>query len=1397
MIINNRKFIGIITVLLISVSLVFLYGCGGGGGEDDFSYNWNSEEKKDSGDYSTEVRVQNNGTFALFSANSGINVKALEANTLNAGLLVTLEERLPNQTETSELIGIGEDLLQKKTAAGRFSASGSSVVSEKIYRLCVSDNGISKGIARLDKPISIILPNKYNNYERLFFAYRTNENDDFSIVEFADYTYQNNSNSFGRQLAVKTGSELKIELYSVNLSFTLLAVSDSESVGQLNSIKQVTFSALHKIEDNKSIIQISSCFTSENLWDFTNPKVTNRLIFFTEKDESTLFSSLKINGEKPVFSAENSLGNGYKYRNIISVNSFLNSDICVSGNMATWSFSMGIDDVDYAKLPDYFVVESEFTTSDGVSFMAAGRLMRPELKKEPQPIPDPEPEKDPSSDPDPKPSPNPDKEPDPTPGPKPTPEPEIVAVIATVIEPSVQVSVASNTSIIIKFSEKINWQESYNQYVTLKGIAPKIECNFTFDAVSNTLIIKPSSVLDYKSIYTVTITEFQTEEESPKKVCSYMFSFRTELTPSELKSISTFMVAPVNITEAATSTPVVLCFSYDIDWTDSCRSMVVLTNNDTTIECNYSYDSLNKRLTLVPMQPLSYSNTYTLSVLDGLYGKNGYMAETDSYNFTTMPVARATAVAYIANSSPYPGKSTLQPSVVINFNKPVKSTELAAGAIEIYSAEAVPEPVKIWNSDNSCLTLSWSENLTPNAEYRITMTDAVFDNENEEIVAFEPLSFSPIPFEGNGTSTSPFIVAGLLRPLPDMELLKPGDSVIGDVAAILSCFEGIELSDSVEITTEKGSETITRANNPSIVDLSEKTMTICNADNTFWPVDASFETKVAFSGTYNGEKIYFVSDKQSYSTSVYSGEGTEESPYLIFCPYQLDYVRNNLSAAYKLIADIDLSYENYQSETNTHDYGWIALGKSASPFRGIFDGNGKTIDRMVVNNFDESMDGIGLFGYVTDCRITNLTIGNKSYISSGYIKNENTYKSVGGIAAFANLATNENSDVVFDKCVNYAEINSNSSFYVCGIIGVICGNTHKVYITDCHNYGNVYSDAKYTAGICSSITTTNHSSVTVKDCSNNAKITTMSNYSGGIIGEFNGEVYLEDCINNGIINAPNSYTVGGIAANALSSSKPIKNCINKGKVIGRSSVGGITGYAVIAINGCANMGEIIAESDRAAGITAYTTNKIENSYNIANITAQKVAGGIVSYFHSDRGISMSGCYNVGNIVTTDEEVGGLAGCIIRGSITDCYNVGSVTSVNNKYAGGLVGSVRIGNNGTSKDVVINNCYLSCEIKGSSTNAGLVVGYVTASDSHTLTIADTFVVADTKINSVSVTSLDKLAIENGTTTAIKNNNYLLTDGYKSTINAKTWSSQEHWSDSDIWILSDSANPTLVTN
>ncbi|MCH8496261.1 MAG: hypothetical protein LAT57_11615, partial [Balneolales bacterium] len=105
-------------------------------------------------------------------------------------------------------------------------------------------------------------------------------------------------------------------------------------------------------------------------------------------------------------------------------------------------------------------------------------------------------------------------------------------------------------------------------------------------------------------------------------------------------------------------------------------------------------------------------------------------------------------------------------------------------------------------------------------------------------------------------------------------------------------------------------------------------------------------------------------------TNLTDGDGTETNPYLIANVEQLNGVRYNPDAHYRLTADIDLSELTREGGIFGNDgLGWDPIGDTTIPFTGSFDGKGHTINGLYINR--GSTGNIGFFGLIGSGGVVN------------------------------------------------------------------------------------------------------------------------------------------------------------------------------------------------------------------------------------------------------------------------------------------------------------------------------------------------------------------------------------------------------------------------------------------
>ncbi|WKY47401.1 GLUG motif-containing protein [Eubacteriaceae bacterium ES3] len=216
-------------------------------------------------------------------------------------------------------------------------------------------------------------------------------------------------------------------------------------------------------------------------------------------------------------------------------------------------------------------------------------------------------------------------------------------------------------------------------------------------------------------------------------------------------------------------------------------------------------------------------------------------------------------------------------------------------------------------------------------------------------------------------------------------------------------------------------------------------------------------------------------------------------------------------------AIIDASLNADLNLAGSQNNQWVPIGKSASSYRGSFDGNGYTVSGIFINNSSEDQ---GFFGYCDGATIQNL---NLSAILTGGTN-------VGGITGTAA------NGCLISKCSLSATIVANDGDAVAGgIAGIVSGTASE--IANCSLTGSVSGNISGTplgvGGITGLVTDI---AVTINNCSVSASITTsgQSTNLGGIIGQYADAPILsnlfyisDDTINTGISGLGGSVSQSG------------------------------------------------------------------------------------------------------------------------------------------------------------------------------------------------------------------------------------------------------------------------------
>lgn len=310
-----------------------------------------------------------------------------------------------------------------------------------------------------------------------------------------------------------------------------------------------------------------------------------------------------------------------------------------------------------------------------------------------------------------------------------------------------------------------------------------------------------------------------------------------------------------------------------------------------------------------------------------------------------------------------------------------------------------------------------------------------------------------------------------------------------------------------------------------------------------------------------------------------SGSGTENDPYLILNPIQLNQMRNFLNQSgvyFKLMADIDLT-EFIEDEYGSQ--GWKPVGTSTSRFIGELDGNGKTITGLIINR--PTTDYVGLFGNATGSSIKNLSLVINIY--------GNNY--VGGIAGYA-----------------HGDITN------CTVKGVIYGVNHV-------------------GGFCGELYGS------LSSCNSSVNVHATGNHVGGLVGgdSWPSEIKrtgISDCHVCDVIVEGCNY-VGGLSGFC----NHITNSAFYGTVIGNANVGGLAG-SNWTINNSFVIGEISATGGNVGGLVGYCGSSCYDSFVCGKVHGNMKVGGLIG--HIEYPSKVSRCYSNAS-VSGDSKVGGLFG----------------------------------------------------------------------------------------------------------------------------------------------------------
>gem|GEM_PF-1271917 len=257
------------------------------------------------------------------------------------------------------------------------------------------------------------------------------------------------------------------------------------------------------------------------------------------------------------------------------------------------------------------------------------------------------------------------------------------------------------------------------------------------------------------------------------------------------------------------------------------------------------------------------------------------------------------------------------------------------------------------------------------------------------------------------------------------------------------------------------------------------------------------------------------------------GDGTVENPYIILTLDHLNAMRQDVTAHYRLGADINAG------ATMAWDAGrgWTPVGASAERFTGTFDGYGYAIRQLAINR--PTTDYQGLFAYAQNAVMHDLDMEQFDIQGGAYI---------GGLIGYATGTRVE--------FVRGTELTINGGSDTGGLIGYASGG--QIHALSCHAI--IRGDARV-GGLIGNTA----GGVTMYHAWSDGSVEGVSNI-GGLVGQLYAATMTDGYSHATVEGGSNAGgLIGYMGASASSSRARVFRSFSTGPVSGSGAVGGLVG----------------------------------------------------------------------------------------------------------------------------------------------------------------------------------------------------------------------------------------------
>ncbi|MBT3980687.1 MAG: hypothetical protein HOE90_04990 [Bacteriovoracaceae bacterium] len=401
------------------------------------------------------------------------------------------------------------------------------------------------------------------------------------------------------------------------------------------------------------------------------------------------------------------------------------------------------------------------------------------------------------------------------------------------------------------------------------------------------------------------------------------------------------------------------------------------------------------------------------------------------------------------------------------------------------------------------------------------------------------------------------------------------------------------------------------------------------------------------------------------------GDGSVGDPYLISTREQLNQVKNDVTKAFKMTADVDLSC-----------YSFDPIGTNGGRFSGVFDGAEYAVNGLSFEN--NSTSTIGLFGYIDDATIKNLDltnvfteqVGTQPY-TSGLI---GRHFNVGGPVVVTNI-------LVTGRLIS-------DSTSVGLLVSAGSGSGHSYSNLWVSGHSSSTANPGSTGLVSGAMANSSFDNVYIQGAMEaNRNSAGIAGYSGG--GLVIKNAFCDTNIDGGEDKAGACL---GYAQNPT-----LYNVYSKGVVIGSNYVGGIIGLANTQpfFHNVSSDSNVTVNTGNGGGIAGHVdvigiVSHSKATGNVTNTGLWDRSGGIAGKISNVAMVLNT--KSTGNVSGGDNWNGGIAGIFLNGVFAiNTYATGSITS--NDLNGGILGRI-----GDAKSYLLNSHYYGSSSLVSTLNRG---------------------------------------------------------------------------------------------